>query len=86
VLNCLGTLYMAEYAKNAERTVRTEELSLVTLGGTDMCEIAVSGTVSKTAASNVVTGTGTAFTTELSVNGTIFIPGAETDPNKTTWR
>lgn len=38
----------------------------------------LTGTVSKTSASATITGSGTAFTTELSVNQAIAIPGTET--------
>lgn len=56
---------------------------------------ALTGTVAKTAASAVITGTGTAFTTELSVNQVVSIPGTaveffcvksiESDTQFTAW-
>jgi hypothetical protein len=83
VLNCLGMLYVAEYVKNPERTVYTLDLSLVTLGGVDMAEMPVTGTVTKVEGSATLVGTGTAFTSELRVNGSIFVPGNNpTDPDQ----
>lgn len=63
-LICRGKLYRAEWVRNNS----PGDLLLNEAGGTDMAMVELTGTLTKTAGSTTVTGTGTAFTTEVAVN------------------
>lgn len=75
-------------ARTAAQSLNSAATTTILLTGTDVydqfdmhytSDVALTGTVAKTAASDVLTGTGTAFTSELAVGQIIAVPGTATE-------